>query len=54
MEDDGVICISCGEWFEVWTNAGSPGLCYCPLCGYEFTKENLEKMFPDEEETPCK
>jgi predicted amidophosphoribosyltransferase len=42
-------CPECSEWFEVWTNTGSPGLNFCPLCGYKFTEEDLRKML---EESP--
>lgn len=52
MNDDaynGLVCCECHECFEVWTNIGGPGLCYCPCCGHEFTEEELDKM---EEEAP--
>lgn len=39
-EEEGLICESCQEWVLVYTNAGSPGLCYCPCCGSEW--ENAE------------
>jgi len=35
-DQDGLICPNCGEWFEVWTNAGGLGLNYCPCCGVEW------------------
>jgi len=37
-------CPNCKEWFEVWTNTGSPGLAFCPCCGYEFTGDDLTVM----------
>ncbi len=37
-------CVHCQEWFEVWTNVGSPGLNYCPICGHTFSEADLEDM----------
>ncbi len=42
-------CSKCDEWFEVWTNTGSVGLCYCPCCGHEFSNAELEKMNEEDE-----
>jgi predicted RNA-binding Zn-ribbon protein involved in translation (DUF1610 family) len=41
--DEGMSCISCGEWFSVIYNTGST-FAFCPMCGYEFTDEDFEKM----------
>ena len=37
-------CISCNEWFEVYTNTYGPGLCYCPCCGWEFSEDDFADM----------
>ncbi len=44
-----MICAECGEWFEVVTNTGGPGLCFCPCCGHEFTEEDFKDMEGGEE-----
>ena len=46
---DGLVCVSCDEWFEVIFNTGSK-FSYCPMCGYEFTEEELNKMCEEAEE----
>lgn len=38
--EEGMVCAECGEWSLVYTNAGSPGLCYCPCCGEEWKSED--------------
>lgn len=45
----GYICINCSDWFEVVWNTGSPGLCFCPLCGYEFEENDFDIMECEEE-----
>lgn len=50
MDSDGLVCVSCGEWFEVVTNTHGPGLNYCPCCGHEFSENDFIKMNADAEE----
>jgi hypothetical protein len=46
----GLVCVNCKEWFDViYHNRPKNKLRYCPLCGYEFTDEELEKMTEDSE-----
>jgi predicted amidophosphoribosyltransferase len=43
-DEEGLICLECGEWVLVYTNAGSPGLCYCPCCGAEWKEEAYQLL----------
>ena len=48
---EGLVCIACDEWFEViFNNKPDNELCYCPLCGHEFTKEDFIIMGKETEE----
>ena len=43
-DEEGMVCAECGEWSLVYTNYGSPGLCYCPCCGAEWkSKEEVNE-----------
>ena len=44
-EESFICCPECTEWFDVWfSNTIWTKLQFCPLCGHEFTDEELEKM----------
>jgi predicted amidophosphoribosyltransferase len=43
-----MICINCGEWFEVYLNSRGTGLHYCPCCGYEFTQDDFIHMLEED------
>ena len=48
-ESDRLTCTNCGDWFVIIYNIGTE-LSYCPLCGREFTEEELNKMCEEAEE----